>query len=229
MTATTDWYDRHYGSDFSEVSPWYAAALGWLQSEPRSGALIELGCGRAKLLAQLAHLGVFAPQNLYGIEQSAVAIEPARELLSNVNVGNIEERLPFDDGTFEYVVMTEVIEHLVRPWEAMREIRRILKPGGKFLLSFPNYTNLPWLAVRVLSELVDRPNWIVLQPIDHMWFFPTVSRKLKDAGFGVDEVIGSVYFPPIFYRWEPKAVDRALTAARLGALSFHPLVVCSAR
>lgn len=228
MTVTSDWYDRHYGSDFAEASSWYEATLGWLGRAPRNGSLIELGCGRGKLLVQLVRQGILPADRLFGIEQSSVAIGPASELIPNIKVGNIEERLPFDDGTFDYVVMTEVIEHLLDPWKTMREVRRILKKDGTLLFSFPNYVNVPWLLVRVLAELVDRPNWIVLQPVDHMWIFPTVKRKLAGAGFRVDQVVGSVFFPPVLYRWEPRSFDRAMNALRLGWLSLHPLLVCNA-
>lgn len=41
------------------------------------------------------------------------------------------------DDTYEYVVCTEVLEHTLRPWDAVEEIRRIVKPGGILFLSVP--------------------------------------------------------------------------------------------
>ncbi len=49
--------------------------------------------------------------------------------------------LPFNDGTFDMVVMREVIEHLRMPDKAVNEICRVLKPQGIFLLTTPNYGN----------------------------------------------------------------------------------------
>jgi len=40
-------------------------------------------------------------------------------------------RIPFDDGTFDYVINKEVMEHVENLDEALAEIHRVLKPGGK--------------------------------------------------------------------------------------------------
>jgi SAM-dependent methyltransferase len=54
-----------------------------------------------------------------------------------------EERFPYDDASFEVVVFCEMIEHLLMdPVAALREIRRILKPGGLLLLTTPNVARL---------------------------------------------------------------------------------------
>jgi ubiquinone/menaquinone biosynthesis C-methylase UbiE len=50
--------------------------------------------------------------------------------------------LPFPDNTFAAVVMREVLEHIRRPEEALREVSRVLKPGGVFIMTTPNYHNL---------------------------------------------------------------------------------------
>ena len=46
--------------------------------------------------------------------------------------------LPFKSGTFGTVLLLEVIEHLERPWKALKEIHRVLKPGGRIVVLFPN-------------------------------------------------------------------------------------------
>lgn len=50
---------------------------------------------------------------------------------------DITKRLPFDDDTWEAIVCLEVLEHTVDPFAALREIRRVLKPGGLLLASAP--------------------------------------------------------------------------------------------
>jgi ubiquinone/menaquinone biosynthesis C-methylase UbiE len=56
--------------------------------------------------------------------------------------------LPFDDESFDYVVSFQVIEHIKRDKEFVREVHRVLKPGGKFIVSTPNkpmsLTRNPW-------------------------------------------------------------------------------------
>jgi len=46
--------------------------------------------------------------------------------------------IPFPDESFRTVLLLEVIEHMERPWEALKEIRRVLWPGGKLIVLFPN-------------------------------------------------------------------------------------------
>lgn len=55
---------------------------------------------------------------------------------------NIEKKLPYQDGTFDVVTATEVIEHLEDFRAILREIYRVLKPGGVCVLSTPNILNL---------------------------------------------------------------------------------------
>lgn len=47
------------------------------------------------------------------------------------------QHIPFPDATFDTVICTEVIEHLPRPWQALDEMARVLKPGGCLILSAP--------------------------------------------------------------------------------------------
>lgn len=56
--------------------------------------------------------------------------------------------LPFDDDSFDYVVSFQVIEHIRKDREFVKEVYRILKPGGRFIVSTPNrpmsLTRNPW-------------------------------------------------------------------------------------
>ena len=56
--------------------------------------------------------------------------------------------LPFADASFDYVVSFQVIEHIAKDKEFVREVHRVLKPGGKFIVSTPNkpmsLTRNPW-------------------------------------------------------------------------------------
>ncbi len=52
--------------------------------------------------------------------------------------GDLNERLPFDDATFDNAVCADGIEHLESPYGCMREFARVLKPGGLWVISTPN-------------------------------------------------------------------------------------------
>jgi SAM-dependent methyltransferase len=57
-------------------------------------------------------------------------------------------KIPYPEGEFDCVTLLEVIEHLAYPWEAIQEIRRVLKPGGRLVMMFPN--DFAWLIARLV-------------------------------------------------------------------------------
>jgi SAM-dependent methyltransferase len=56
---------------------------------------------------------------------------------------DINGPLPFAEGTFDSVLCTDVIAHIKRPWELFKELSRVLKPGGRMLVTTPF---IYWLA-----------------------------------------------------------------------------------
>jgi len=56
--------------------------------------------------------------------------------------GDMNKRLPYEGGYFDYVVCLEGLEHAENPFNAVREFARLLRRGGKLILSFPNYLNI---------------------------------------------------------------------------------------
>jgi hypothetical protein len=118
----------------------------------------------------------------------------------------------------------ETIEHLADPEPALQKISATIKTNGILYLSFPNYLHLPWLLVRILAEKLNKPNWIVLQPIDKIYTVFGVIKLLKKAGFASERGIGSLYWPPIIYPWEPDKMTEIFNALRLYRFSFHPIL-----
>lgn len=79
---------------------------------------------------------------MYGVHISTEAI--TRALSKNVKPLQLdlnEEKLPFDDESFDLVVVLELIYHLLDPDAAIEEMKRVLSPDGMLLLSTPNLAN----------------------------------------------------------------------------------------
>jgi len=55
---------------------------------------------------------------------------------------DLSQVLPFDDASFDYVTCVEGLEHLENPFQAIRELARVLRPGGALVLSMPNYLTI---------------------------------------------------------------------------------------
>jgi len=93
-----------------------------------SGKLLDIGCGTKQykdILAPIVseHVGVDYSETLHGIE--------------NADIVATAYDIPVDDGSYDSVLCTEVIEHLEEPEKAFEEIIRVLKPGGYALVTNP--------------------------------------------------------------------------------------------
>lgn len=108
---------------------------------------LDVGCGGGLLLDRLAERGL---TGLHGVDVFEDVAGPAwTYTLADVTAG-----LPYDDASFECVVAGEVIEHVPDPDALLREVRRVLVPGGTFVVSTPNMVS--W-ANRVLVPLGVQP------------------------------------------------------------------------
>lgn len=97
----------------------------------------DIGGGPGVVTAWLNERGYDA----YLVEFSDTAIEQAKKRgIKNICHAMITglKSLPFEDSFFDIVFFGDVIEHLFDPESALKEIRRILKPGGRLVLSCPN-------------------------------------------------------------------------------------------
>jgi SAM-dependent methyltransferase len=108
---------------------------------PRPGAtLLDLGCGDGEFTARLARR--VQPARTLGLEliEPLAAAAEARGI--EVHRADLAERLPFADGEIDVVHSNQVIEHLPFTDHFMREIRRVLKPGGYAVISTNNLASL---------------------------------------------------------------------------------------
>lgn len=110
-------------------------------SDPAGIAVVDVGCGEGRLLARLQEKGV---RQLAGV--GWVAKTPADVVAFNgidLSQPGWSERL--GDRRFDWVVSTEVIEHLVNPFQYLVELRKIIAANGRLLLTFPNVHN--WRSI----------------------------------------------------------------------------------
>ncbi|MBK9476059.1 MAG: class I SAM-dependent methyltransferase [Tetrasphaera sp.] len=110
-------------------------------------SVLDLGCGRGFLLSQLADRGLGA---LTGLD---VYDDVETERWTYVQ-GDVTQGLPLETGSFACVVAGEIIEHVPDPDQLLREIRRVLVPGGTLIVSTPNMVS--W-ANRILVPLGVQP------------------------------------------------------------------------
>ena len=104
------------------------------QVTDRRPRILDVGCGTGANLIMLSKYG-----DAEGVDISEDALAFCRERgLDKVRLGAGEE-LPYEDGTFDLVTAFDVVEHMDDDLAGLREMRRVLRPGGRVLLFVPTF------------------------------------------------------------------------------------------
>lgn len=98
---------------------------------------IDCGCGSGHYVNELLSFGA----DVYGIEYNFEKVSQFKKyhpgIENRVQTGNIEE-MKFKDGTFDVALLNEVLEHISNEFNALLEIKRVLKPNGILIIFSPN-------------------------------------------------------------------------------------------
>ena len=138
-----DYYEKYWTAGhakYSGDSQGYAANLRhWMHAQllgiPRDAAILEVGCGDASFTRSL---GTYSSR-VTAIDLSASQVErnarahPEIKFLQH----DVAQPLPFSDAAFDVIWCSEVLEHLFDPGFALREMQRVLAPGGQLLVTVP--------------------------------------------------------------------------------------------
>jgi SAM-dependent methyltransferase len=102
---------------------------------PHAARVLDAGCGSGRTLNELARLG-----EAHGMELNPAGVAAARARGHNVLEGRVEA-IPFDDASFDLVTCLDVIEH-TDDVAALRELRRVTRPGGRLVVTVPAHPGL---------------------------------------------------------------------------------------
>ena len=128
MTTTAKWPHRLARIGVHE------RVLEIVGSLPR-GRLLDVPAGSGLLGRQLAQLGFEVTCSDINAKDFLAPELPFHQ-------ADLSQGLPLPDASFDYVTCIEGLEHLENPFQATRELARVLRPGGVLLVSLPNYLNI---------------------------------------------------------------------------------------
>jgi SAM-dependent methyltransferase len=156
------------------------------QGQQQPLKILDVGCGTGANLQMLAQFGAAE-----GVDVSVEALDFCRARgLANVKQGAAES-LPYEDATFDLVTGLDVVEHLDDDIAGLREISRILRPGGRAVLFVPAFMFL----------------WGVQDDISHhrrRYTLSELKQKLRAVGLSVERAsyANLTFFAPILIgRW----------------------------
>lgn len=145
--------------------------------------ILDLGCGDGQLTMRLAATGA----KVVGVDASPQMVAAAQSRGAEAVQGNAES-LPFPDQDFDAVFSNAVL-HWVRDHDAMMgEVRRVLRPGGRFVAEFGGHGNIAAIRVALMAVL-ERHNLAGRE--DGVNYYPTpkaYAERLERHGFRVEQI-----------------------------------------
>jgi 2-polyprenyl-3-methyl-5-hydroxy-6-metoxy-1,4-benzoquinol methylase len=149
--------------------------------------VLDAGCKHAYLLDILLKGGIDA--DYYGTDISEKVIGSLTSKKGTFLVCDLLKELPFETGFFDYVFCLEVIEHVENPTLLLHNFHRVLKDGGRLIVSSPN----PYNLLRMYCNLVKVPT-----NEGHIQSFPyqEMENILKFTGFKIEKRIGTYCLIP---------------------------------
>jgi SAM-dependent methyltransferase len=133
--------------------PDYQLRRAFLMHEANAGErALDLGCGEGEFTGALAEAGVDA----LGVEVADAAVARARARFPELDfrLAPIDGPLPLEDNAFSLLWASEVIEHVADTARWLSEVRRVLTPGGRLLLTTPSHGRLP-VAIHGVERFSD--------------------------------------------------------------------------
>lgn len=156
------------------------------------GKVLIIGCGSRE---EMSIIG----ENSEGIaiDISTEAIERSKKRYPQFKYYVADAtNLPFAKDSFDCVICSEVIEHIPRDGKVYLEVNRVLKNGGCFIITTPNWLSWHGLARKIAENLFKKPFTSGDQPIDN-WSTPrNLKKKLVQNGFRITSFRGIWYYPP---------------------------------
>ena len=180
MTQT--WDAKDYGENAGFVHGLAGGVLEWLDAKAAE-YILDLGCGDGQLTKRLGTTGA----SVVGVDASPEMVAAARERGVAADVGDAEA-LPYARNTFDAVFSNAAL-HWVRDQDAMMaDVRRVLKPGGRFVAEMGGHGNIAAIRVALMAVLVrhglgDREDGVNYYPTPEGY-----ERRLVQHGFQVRRI-----------------------------------------
>jgi 2-polyprenyl-3-methyl-5-hydroxy-6-metoxy-1,4-benzoquinol methylase len=183
-----------------------------------SRTILEIGCGDGATGRYAKRTGKCG--RYVGIELYPSAAKLASTVLDEVHVANIEAfDPPYPEKTFDVLIASEVLEHLVDPWAVLRKLHPKMKPGGSVFASSPNIAHKSTLKMLLAGrwDLAPRGR---MDRTHLRWFTPTTyAAMFAESGYQV------LWVEPLVKPSARAKLFNSLTGNRLAHLFVSQIVI----
>lgn len=172
----------------------HAKLFGMYVEQFGHGLILDIGCGPYSMPSYLA---MRDPRQVFGLEPLPIMVDPGYTVTRGFN-----EFLPWEDGQFDTVVSGTSLDHVLSLDASLSEVRRVLKPSGKYLVwlaSIPGAAAFDETAESF--EPIDRFH---LFHFDRAWVEPVFERYFNIADVTIVPQVG---FDHVFYCMEPLPIS----------------------
>ena len=178
-------YEDFWAGAPADPEPWaWERRRALLLGEARPGErVLDLGCGAGRFVAALRAAGA----DPVGVELAEAALERARAVAPGADLRLLEDdgSIPLEHGSVDLVWCSEVLEHVADGAHLLQEARRVLRPGGRVLVTVPYHGRIQAALIALLRfDAHFDPQG------QHLRFFTRASlaASLRAAGFAEPRV-----------------------------------------
>jgi len=214
--------EREFGLAYRVRSRLEAKRLsGWCRGLPDDARILDVGCGDGFHLRLLRGFGN-SRWTLVGVDIDKRAVEMARRTGLHVRLGSVDDiDLPRDH--YDLALMIQTIEHVENPVEALRSVRRLLRPGSRLIIVTDNTDSLDF-------KLFKDSYWGGYHFPRHWNLFnrDSLARLAEKAGFEVDDISTQVSPVNWVYSIHNALVDRETPQWLIDRFTLRSIVSLSA-